>query len=283
MTGNIHSLQQPQPYNGNNSVYMGNVDSLPISHTGNLPLSLGPSQFSLRNVFGVPNLTKNLLSVAKFTHDNLVFFVFAPTFYRIYDLQTGALLFQGPCKDGLYPLTLSSPSTSPVPHAFVTTSSSTWHNCLGHPSSLVLSRLRPHLGSQFQLNKEFCTGCALSKSTQLPYSPNPNHATSLFSIVHSDVWMSSIPSVSGFRYYVLFTDDFSRYSWIYLMKRKYEVFTHFKTFTAMIHNIFHSSVKFLQSDNGTEYTNHAFTNFCTTHGIQKRFSCPPHALTKWPC
>ncbi|CAL9027026.1 unnamed protein product [Prunus brigantina] len=133
MTGNIPSLQQTQPYTGNNSVYMGNGDSLPISHTGNLPLSLGLSQFSLRNVFGVPNLTKNLLSVAKFTHDNHVFFVFAPTFYRIFDLHTGALLFQGPCKDGLYPLTLSSSSAPPVPHAFVTTSSSTWHNRLGHP------------------------------------------------------------------------------------------------------------------------------------------------------
>ncbi|CAL9010869.1 unnamed protein product, partial [Prunus brigantina] len=274
MTGNLPSLQQPQSYTGNNSVFMGNGDSLPISHTGNIPLSLGQSQFSLRNVFGVPSLTKNLLSVARFTRDNLVFFVFAPKFYRIYDLQTGAFLFQGPCKDGLYPLSLSSLLDSPVPRAFATISSSTWHNRLGHPSSLVLSRLRTQLGSQFRLNKEFCTSCALSKSTQLPYFPNQNHAPSLFYLVHSDVWMSSIPSVSGFRYYVLFTDEFSRYSWIYPMKHKSEVFTHFKTFTTMIKNLFNTSIQFLQSDNGTEYVNHAFSEFCKTYGIQQRFSCP---------
>ncbi|KAI5336302.1 hypothetical protein L3X38_015569 [Prunus dulcis] len=86
--------------------------------------------------------------------------------------------------------------------------------------------------------------------------------------------MSSIPSVSGFRYYVLFTDEFSRYSWIYPMKTKSEVFTHFKTFTAMIQNIFNSSIKFLQSDNGTEYVNLAFSEFCKSRGIQQRFSCP---------
>ncbi|XP_016651564.1 PREDICTED: uncharacterized protein LOC107881709 [Prunus mume] len=115
MTGNLPFLQQPQSYTGNNSVFMGNGDYLPISHTGNFPLSLGQSQFSLRNVFGVPSLTKNLLYVARFTRDNLIFFVFALNFYCIYDLQTGVFLFQGPCKDGLYPLSLSSLLDSPVP------------------------------------------------------------------------------------------------------------------------------------------------------------------------
>lgn len=56
-------------------------------------------------------------------------------------------------------------------------------------------------------------------------------------------------------------DDFSRYSWIYHMRCKPKMVTHFQTFVAMIHNLFHSTIQILQSDNGTEYVNHAFHEF----------------------
>ena len=58
------------------------------------------------------------------------------------------------------------------------------------------------------------------------------------------------------------------------MRRKNEVFTHFQTLVAMIQNIFHNTIKFLQSDNGTEYVNNAFFHYCKSLGIQQRFSCP---------
>ncbi|CAL2265123.1 unnamed protein product [Prunus armeniaca] len=86
--------------------------------------------------------------------------------------------------------------------------------------------------------------------------------------------MSPVTSVTGFRYYVLFTDEYSRYSWIYPMRRKSEVFSHFQKFVAMVKNIFGTSVKYLQSDNGMEYVNTSFTTLCNSLGIQQRFSCP---------
>lgn len=81
--------------------------------------------------------------------------------------------------------------------------------------------------------------------------------------------MSTVNSISGFRYYVLFTDDYSRYSWIYPMKRKSEVvFYHFQTFVAMTKNIFNTNIKFLQSDGGTEYVNNSMSELCCLFGIQ---------------
>ncbi|KAL9659823.1 hypothetical protein QQ045_024632 [Rhodiola kirilowii] len=88
------SIPESLPHTGPHNVFMGNGDSLPISHTSNLPISLGSSKFNLYNVFLVPSLRKNLLSVARFTKDNLVFFLFAPTFYQIYCLLTGRLYFR---------------------------------------------------------------------------------------------------------------------------------------------------------------------------------------------
>lgn len=244
------------------------IVTLNIAHTGTIPLSFGSHSFPLRNVF-VPFLNKNLLSVAKFTRDNLVYFIFYPTGYQIYDSRTCSLLFQGPHKHSLYPLSFGSPQ---VLAAF---SSTTWHNRLGHPSSMVLSRISPSLGSSFPSNKQFfCKGCALGKSTQLPFPSNTIHVSIPFYLVNSDVWMSLVPSISGFRYYVLFTDDYTRYSWIYPMRKKSEVFTHFQTFLAVVKNIFNSTVKYFQSDGGTEYVNISFSTLCHQLGIHHRLSCP---------
>ncbi|KAK9951723.1 hypothetical protein M0R45_007159 [Rubus argutus] len=264
-------VNNPQQYGGPHNVFMGNGDSMPISHTSNLPISLGSSHFSLRDVFRIPSIRKNLLSVARFTKDNHVVFLFAPDFYQIYCLLSGRLLFQGPCKDGLYPLRLSH--TSSNPQALAAIHSSIWHNRLGHPSSDVLSRLSSSIGSKLSF-RQFCRECALSKSQKLPFDSNKMIIDSPFYIIHSDVWSSSTSSTYGFKYYVLFTDEFSRYSWIFPMHRKNEVLTHFQKLVAKIQNLFGITIKFLQSDNGTEYVNHAFTQYCTSLGIQQRFSCP---------
>ena len=86
--------------------------------------------------------------------------------------------------------------------------------------------------------------------------------------------MSFVVSTSSFKYYVLFTDEYSRYSWIYPMRLKSEVFTHFRNFTNMVRNLFNSSVKIFQSDGGTEYVNSHFDNLCSDLGIHHHRSCP---------
>ncbi|CAL2238860.1 unnamed protein product [Prunus armeniaca] len=93
-------------------------------------------------------------------------------------------LTQGPSKAGLYPLSLSSHSST-VPHALTTVHSPAWHHRLGHPSHHVLSHLAPSLG--FKVAHAFCKDCALSKSTKLSFVSNKNVAQSPFYLIHSDV------------------------------------------------------------------------------------------------
>jgi len=56
-------------------------------------------------------------------------------------------------------------------------------------------------------------------------------ASDLLGLVHTDVYgpMSSIAR-GGFQYFITFTDDFSRYGYIYLMRNKSESFEKFKEF-----------------------------------------------------
>ena len=94
-------------------------------------------------------------------------------------------------------------------------------------------------------------------------------------MVHSDLWgPAPFNSSNRYRYYLLFVDDFSRFSWLFLLKHKFEVLTTFKHFKATIENQLSKQIKYLRTDCGGEYSSNAFTDFCSSHGITHQFSCP---------
>lgn len=263
-------------YTPTDNVVIGNGDTLPITQSGNVFLSSGTYVFRLFDVLRVPSLHKNLLSVAQFTNDMHVSITFFPWGYHIRDLQTGVLLFQGLCKNGLYPIfpkLLTGPNTA---FSSVAVSSSLWHRRLGHPSNRVLDSLvsKSLLGSTSRLLHSNCSHYALSKSIKLSFSPHEHRSLAPFDLICSNVWMSPVLSVSDYRYYVLFTDDSTRYSWIFPMRLKSEVFDHFSAFVIYVQNQFSLSIKQFQSDGGKEYDNLQFKHFCATTGIVHHFSCP---------
>ena len=74
-------------------------------------------------------------------------------------------------------------------------------------------------------------------------------------------------SLTRFRYFVPFVDDYSRTIWLYLMKNRFELFSHFRAFCAKIHTQFHVSVQHLRSDNAKEYVSKQFQSFMLQNGI----------------
>jgi transposase InsO family protein len=81
-------------------------------------------------------------------------------------------------------------------------------------------------------------------------------------------------SLSGYAYYVSFIDDYSRKTWLFLLKSKYEVFSKFKEFKALIENISERKIKIPRSNNGGEYTSKEFVNFCEDVGIKRELNTP---------
>lgn len=57
----------------------------------------------------------------------------------------------------------------------------------------------------------------------------------------------------GFRYYIPFIDDFSRYVWIYPLRLKIDTVAAFEHFVKLIKTQFNSGIKPLQPENGGEY------------------------------
>ena len=75
-------------------------------------------------------------------------------------------------------------------------------------------------------------------------------------------------SPTGFKYFVTFVDDFSRITWLYLMKSRYEFFfSYFSAFCAKIQIQFHVSVQTLRSDNAKKYLSKPFQSFMLQHEI----------------
>ena len=80
-------------------------------------------------------------------------------------------------------------------------------------------------------------------------------------------------SVNGCRYYVIFINDFSRFTWFYPLYNKSEVFDHFVKFKLLVGNQFSTTIKQLQSDGGGEYNSLHFQSFLNKHGIIHRKTC----------
>jgi transposase InsO family protein len=69
-------------------------------------------------------------------------------------------------------------------------------------------------------------------------------------------------------------DDYSRYSCVFIMDNKDEVFEHFRSLALRLNDEHPNCLKAIQSDNGTEFRNASFDQFCLEHGVDQQFSAP---------
>ena len=102
-----------------------------------------------------------------------------------------------------------------------------------------------------------------------------SRAPCAFDIIHSDVWgPSPVTALTGYRYYVTFINDYSRCTWVYLLKKKSEVFPLFIQFLQMIKTQYKTIVRTLRSDNGREYISNDFCSELNKQGILQQLTCP---------
>ena len=98
-----------------------------------------------------------------------------------------------------------------------------------------------------------CKPCLMGKMTKTPFSGTMERATDLLEIIHTDVCdPMSVDARGEYRYFLTFTDDLSRYGYIYLMKHKSEIVERFKGFQSEVENHHNKKIKFLRYDRGDE-------------------------------
>jgi hypothetical protein len=100
----------------------------------------------------------------------------------------------------------------------------------------------------------FCSHCCKAKSHKLPFYPSSSSATVPLQVIHTDLWgPSPVLSNKGNKYYILFTDEFSHFSWIYCCSCKSDVPKLFTQFKTRVENLLCQKTRTLQCDGGTEF------------------------------
>jgi hypothetical protein len=191
-----------------------------VPFVGSYSINTNTHPLALNNVLHVPEISKHLLSIHKLSRDNIVVFEFHLWYFLIKDRATRNLLLEGKCKSRLYPLKPSDVEF--IKQAFIIYSAclNQWHAQFSHPSYQVIrSLLSLHNLPCLQKSSvsSVCNVCQLAKSHQLPYNNSIHRSTTSLELIFSDVWGPTPTFVGGFKYYISFIDDFSKFTWIYLM------------------------------------------------------------------
>ncbi|PKU80787.1 Retrovirus-related Pol polyprotein from transposon TNT 1-94 [Dendrobium catenatum] len=276
LSNSLENLNIANPYHGHESVTVGDGRSVNISHSGDGLLPTPSRKLVLSQIFHSPSFQFNLISISQLIKDNRISIIFDKFGFTIKDSTTHQVLLQGPCKNGLYAIPATTKRTTTHALSAAAGLTSIWHQRLGHPNSRTtasISASNPHL----QINRKLfsCSICNAAKCHKLVFPKSIHRSKRILELIHTDVWgPAPVVSVHGFRYYVLFLDDFSHFVWIFPMRTKDEVTNIFISFKTCIEKFTSQSIRMLRSDGGTEFINDKLRQFLVTHGINHQISCP---------
>jgi hypothetical protein len=121
-----------------------------------------------------------------------------------------------------------------------------------------------------------CALCHHGKMIAASHSPVNTVMTELpGQLLHMDtVGPSRVHSMGGKWYVLVVVDNYSRYSWIFFLESKDKVLDHFWSLALRLDNEHPNCLKVIHSDNGTEFRNASFDEFCLEHGIDQQLSAP---------
>ncbi|GKD91366.1 retrotransposon protein, putative, ty1-copia subclass, partial [Tanacetum coccineum] len=120
-----------------------------------------------------------------------------------------------------------------------------------------------------------CVSCLSGKMTRKSFPHRPKRATNLLGIIHTNV-CGPLRHMSrqGASYFITFTNDYSRYGYVYLLKHKHEVFETFKVFKNEVENLLGKTIKALRSDRGGKYISQEFKDYLKACGIDQQLTPP---------
>ena len=278
MTTNINSLSSITLASSLPLIHTANGNKMHITHTGNI----STTNLTLPDTYCIPNLTLNLISVGQLCEQGLKV-NFSPLGVQVQDPQTGQILGTGRRVGRLFELQSLHIPNKHVSAAAITSPIHQWHLRLGHASS---SKIQPLISRGLLGSTKFesfdCLHCKLAKQPALSFNKNDSISDNPFDLIHSDIWgPSPVASINGFRYFVLFIDDCSRFTWIYFLKNRSELSQIYITFARMIKTQFSCTIKTLRTDNAMEYRDSFLLQFLGEEGTVVAALMFSHLSTKW--
>jgi hypothetical protein len=258
------------------SVKLGNDSKMMVMGKGNLKLFINGKIHVISNVYYLPGLRTNLLSIGQMQQKNVTI-VFKNDTCKAYHEDKGLIFSTQMSANKMY--IIIAPVIIPMClQASKIERTQLWHNRYGHLSINGLKLLNqkdmvkglPELGDL----EEKCTDCIIGKHHRDAIPKVAKwRANAKLQLVHSDICGPINPSShGGKRYFITFTDDFSRKTWVNFLNEKSEAFEVFKRFKALVEKESGCMIQTLRSDRGGEYTSNDFNEFCIAQGIKRQLT-----------
>ncbi|CAM8938448.1 unnamed protein product [Rhodiola kirilowii] len=250
------------------NVYMGNNNVCKVMGMGSINLKLTNGKLvTLTKVRYVPGLRRNLISLGalddsgcSYNAKNGVLAVCKNDRQVLTGNKTGSVYIL----DGSY-----HGGTKEACPAVCEDATVKWHLRLGHMSQKGLECLNKQgILAEKVTQLPFCEPCVLAKQHRLKFTIGVHSSKTILEYLHADLWgPESNETHGGNKYFLSIVDDYSRRVWTFLLKTKDEAFTKFKDWKLLEENQTGKKVKALRTDNGLEFCNAEFDNFCIDHGI----------------
>ncbi|KAD4385131.1 hypothetical protein E3N88_25299 [Mikania micrantha] len=263
-------------------LHVGNGARVAVEAVGEYSLLLPSGLYlKLNNVCYVPSLTRNIISAARMYEQG---FTFGFHEGNILTFKSNVMYFEARPHNGIYEVDIHGSCSDNSIYALNTKRLKTnfnqtylWHCRLGHINKKRMSKLQTDgilkpTGSE---SFDICESCLCGKMTKAPFTGIGGRASDLLGLIHTDVCgLFRIMSRSGERYFITFTDDFSRYGYVYLLKHKHEAFEVFKVFQNEVQNQLGKTIKAIRSDRGGEYLSYDFNEHLKKCGIISQLTPP---------
>ncbi|KAH9714963.1 Integrase catalytic domain-containing protein [Citrus sinensis] len=285
-----------EPNEGELIVHMGNGVTAKVESIGVVRLHLATCHvLDLLDTAYIPSIRRNLISVSILDRCGYTFH-FGDR--KVYLFRNSELVGSGTLYDGLYMIDLFSRAVESSSNAHVMhvvssnrvrvdeNSSMLWHKRLGHISKQMMERL---IKDSILHKLDFsdfgtCVDCVKGKLTAKTRKERTQRSQQVLELVHTDICGPFTPiAIVGYKYFITFIDDFSRYGHVELLAEKSESLYVFQAFKANVELQKGKKIKAVRSDRGGEYYGRydetgrnpgPFAKFLQECGIEAQYTMP---------
>ncbi|GJS45600.1 retrovirus-related pol polyprotein from transposon TNT 1-94 [Tanacetum coccineum] len=236
----------------------------------------------ISRVYYLKGLSHNLFSVGQFCDGGLEV-AFRQHTCHIRNKHMVDLL-QGSRSTNLYSISLNEMlAASPV--CLLTKASSTkswlWHRRLNHLDFGTLNKLaQNNLVRGLPMLKydkdHLCPSCQLGKSKKSSHPlKTVNTNTEILNTLHMDLCRPiRVESINKKKYILVIVDDYTRFGWVRFLRTNDETPEVLKKFIVTTQRALNATVRYVRTDNGTEFVNKTLTEFFESVGITHNTSVP---------
>ncbi|GJS47083.1 retrovirus-related pol polyprotein from transposon TNT 1-94, partial [Tanacetum coccineum] len=144
-----------------------------------------------------------------------------------------------------------------------------WHKRLSHLNFKNINNLAKHnlvsgLPSLTFSKDKNCLACEKGKHHRASFKTKRSFSINKsLHILHMDLFGPIKPqTISHNQYTIVIVDEYSRYTWVFCLKKKSDAADCIMSFIRKMENLNEVRVKELRSDNGTEFRNHKLEKLC---------------------